>query len=245
VSDFPFSNLPAGLVPAAHRERFHKAAKLANALGREDPQTGRIFVDETALRRLLQQGAPRHFETSVFEALRRADDHAIVDGAQSEAARLRPISWQALSEYCVTRLPAHLPSEELGDDPTGHAIVAAIQRHTDAPDSFFAPAVLRGKLAATMTGFDVDRLLVDDAETAEISRSLWDCLVGKLGFWGALVAVVLVMAAIIALTAAIAASGGTIGVAFWTAFWPIFGKVAGGGTVVSTVIVIVECLLGR
>jgi hypothetical protein len=166
--------------------------------------------------------------------------------------RLQPAPWVTLEQRCASLMPPDAPKDsDLGEQPSGHGIIAAFQRRqgggSPAPDYMFEPSEFRSELNKILTGFDVTQVLAEPRTGAQARAAvpnIWDCLVRNLGFWMAVAAVVFVLAVFIAVDAALVASGGLLGVAFWAAFWPALAVSVVAGASLWVITVIVSCLMG-
>ena len=90
-----FGALPSGYLTSAARQRLAAFARRADALGRLDPRTQEVYVDEKALRSLLRQLFPRSFEEECVAVLRAAPDGALRGPATAGDAEGRPLRWLA------------------------------------------------------------------------------------------------------------------------------------------------------
>ena len=239
--------LPTQYLTPEGKKKFADIAQKLDQLGKVNPQTQEIFIDEQTLRNLLKTHLPAGVEDHCMLALKAASANSFiaantVGGASQQ--HLNPLSWQQLSQEIKKKMKTpSVDDSQLGSSPTAEKLIQTFKQYVpNVPDSLFDPKTFREHLL-TAIGSTASPA---SAETGAISESgissIWNCLVSNLGFWVALGVVALVIVISSAIGVALVASGGTLGVAFWAAFWPALAIAGGIGASFYLITVVLVCM---
>jgi hypothetical protein len=236
-------NAPPGHIHPRDRAKIKtqavKVAKLIDDLGRQDERSGKVSIDEQSLRKLVREVAPGS-EGAVVQHLKSLPESNITN-----RGGLKRVPWETVAEDFKSHRP-DLPeeSEQAGPRLTPYSsqleIRTAVQSQApNIPAEAFDPDRWDRRARGVFSSLGV----AEDAEA--VSSNIWDCMVRKLGWFAATMALVLVALIIMCYSAAVAATGGAAAV-FWPSFWTLFWSFAvpafGATNLVATVVLIVACI---
>ena len=234
--------LPNHLIAPQQKERLKKLSHHLDRLGKIDQESKQAFIDENALRHLIKDFAkqfPSNSEEQIVSVLKASPEHKLVSTKDAHFARLSAVSWAELGRY----IPVF--------DQT--AATAAIETQIDQFSDASTVDDLKAKLHQLAPGIS-DSMLEPETFTQVIERAsqalvrpttatasagpaaaanvgdVFNCFVRHWGWWGAAIAV----AVLIALGTALGVLGPftviigavTVGV---VSGYVIAGIIAGGG----------------
>jgi hypothetical protein len=193
-------------------------------VGRLDPESNELYVDEGSLRKLLKKHGSKEFEEQAMTHLQRWQGSRLsnLSGAAAgangiAAARLVPIRWEALVGRVDELRPAPdatLAALQLNASSTEDEVNRAIKaRFPNMPDRLFEQDRLR-RVATIVAGSGAPTSTAAP-NVNSVRTDFWSCLVDNMGFWAALAALTICLAITIAFFAAL----GPGGVFVWAIFW--------------------------
>lgn len=197
------------------RNRFTKLSKDMDGLGRIDPRTQELVLDEKALRRMLRETFPAGFENEFIGRLKQLPDGGMIrDLSAIPHGTITSIRWKELVQRAsVGKQGPSDPAPALDlDSPTltDDFLQEVHRRLPGLPDSLFKIETL-SRLAPR----GIERMVSSSgsaeaaARTPQDVNDMWDCVLRNVGLWGAVGVIVFFMALIGGIIAAITATGGT------------------------------------
>jgi hypothetical protein len=219
------------------RNQYAKLCDLLDQVGRRDPKTQEIYVDEASFRRFLREGLP-HSEDKAIATLQAIPGNKLIS---STTTNLEVIDWSTLVATAAQAVqPAPINDSMVGPSPSIDDIRKVAQKlvHQLPNDAFENKALydLLTKAFGPTTASAQEQAL----QAQPTFYDPWGCMVNHLGFWGAVAAYTFV-AICVACLAWIIASGLPL---IWPIIWEalqMFGLPFG---VLYVATVIVTCLLG-
>jgi hypothetical protein len=193
------------------KQRLSKAAALMDDLGLRDDRSGEVYVDENSLRKLVKEASPGS-EDGVIEWLKRIPGSKLTKGGHG----MQKIQWEVLAEKI--RLPQTSgPEAAPGPYASFEEIRRAVkQGRPDIPDDAFEPDTLQRASKAVLEAPAHTRA----AETgAALPDAAWNCMVRKIGFWGALTLVALAFLIIQVMAVLIVMAIPIVSLTFWSFMW--------------------------
>lgn len=237
LRDAVLPKLPSQATPQL-RNHFARLCDLLDAVGRRDLQSQEVYIDETSFRQVLKEFLP-HSENKAIAVLKAIPGQKLVSsGGTSPTTTLEAIDWSTLMASARPDRPTPIPDPGLGPSPSVVDIRKAAQRFVpQLPDNAFDNQPFYDQLVKAFG----PPATTGQAESFQPSLyDPWNCMVGHLGFWGAVAAWVFV-AICVAILAWIFASGLPL---IWPIIWEgaqMFGLPFGAFYVAT---VIISCLLG-
>lgn len=216
---------PAPLVSPAVLERLERFYLDLDALGRVDEQTGEPLVDEVTLIAMLREFVEPALADRLVRQLKALPGSAFRVDLQRD--RIREVSWFELAQKIVIfdAEPATTFAQLAlaGDASADHVVKSVQRRFPSLEEEMLDPAVLAPQVVARL----------EDAGQAE---DVLKIIARQLGWWSALVTVLL-------LPPAIAAVRGRGGSAKSEVAWPLSMNVLAAGVGGWTLTVVGSCLL--
>lgn len=249
TASFPthfLDTLPNHLIPPQQKQRLDRLNHHLDLLGRIDQESKEVFIDETALRHLIKDFAkqfPPGSEDQIIAALKALPGQKLAGPTDANYRRLKAVSWSDLGNTIPvfnqgsqtdTQMPRFSEASTVDDLKAElHRLVPDISDSTLEPDTFT-------KMIERASNSLVRPAGASGVTTAASVGDVFNCFVRKWGWWGAAIAVAVLIAVGTALGLVgpftVIVAGITLGV---VSGYAIAAIIAGGGAAA----VMIMCIL--
>ena len=249
TASFPthfLDTLPNHLIPPQQKQRLHRLNQHLDLLGRIDQESNEVFMDETELRRLIKDFAkqfPAGSEDQVIAALKALPGQKLASPTDANYRKLKAVSWSELgnaipvfnqSLQADTQMPRFSEASSVDDLKTElHRLIPNISDSTLEPDTFTQIVERASNSLVRSAG-------APGVTAAANVGDVLNCFVRKWGWWGAAIAVAVLIAVGTALGLigpfTVVVAGITLGV---VSGYAIAAIIAGGGAAA----VMILCIL--
>jgi hypothetical protein len=237
LRDAVLPKLPSQATPQL-RNHFARLCDLLDGVGRRDVHSQEVYVDETSFRQVLKEFLP-HSEQKAIAVLQAIPGHKLLSSASAvPTGTLEAIDWTTLVATVDPQCSPPVSNPALGSSPTVDDIRKAVQRFVpQLPNNAFDNKPLYDLL---VKAFGPPNVGAQQEAFQPALYDPWNCMVGHLGFWGAVAAMVFV-AICVAIISWIIFEGLPL---IWVIVWEGFQMFSLPFGIFFVAMVIVSCLLG-